>query len=578
MAAAATHRPCPCSPPMPSSSAAGTTGWSPPRCSPTPAGTSACSRRRTGSAARSARRRCTRASPRTCSRRSTRSTRRRRSCRRWTSRRTGCAGRMRRSVLAHPPRPDGRTSRGAVARPGGDRRPPGRGPPARRRRVAGAVPAVGRRPATPLLRTLFTTFPPVRGPVRAAAARSARPRRCDWPGSCCCRRSGWARSCSRAKALGCCSPVTPRTPTRRSTRRSAARTAGCWPCSGSTTGSRCRSAARASWPPRSRDGREAAGAALCTRAAGASGSTYARPGRRRAHRGGLTVRVRRAVIADVNAPTLYREAAARRRRTGPAARRPGPVRLGHPGRQGQLGARRADPVARAGGRPGGHRAPGRGRARAGPVVGGPGVAHASAVAVHAVRADDDRRRRAAPPRAPRARGRTRTCRAGSTTTRRPTSWPAASTRPSRRSPRASTRVSLHRHVQRPSDISRTPTRTWSSGAVNGGTAQLFQQLVFRPVPGLGRPETVIGNLFLGSSSAHPGGGVHGVCGALAARAALRDHGLRGLVRRRADLRRSRTCSTVLDFASAHRLASKGRLARTNVATRAPLRSDSRAES
>jgi phytoene dehydrogenase-like protein len=91
---------------------------------------------------------------------------------------------------------------------------------------------------------------------------------------------------------------------------------------------------------------------------------------------------------------------------------------------------------------------------------------------------------------------------------------------------------LHRHVQRPRDIEDTDPNL-VSGAVNGGTAQLFQQLVFRPVPGLGRSETVIGNLFLGSSSAHPGGGVHGACGALAARAALRNHGLRGLVRRRA---------------------------------------------
>ncbi len=58
------------------------------------------------------------------------------------------------------------------------------------------------------------------------------------------------------------------------------------------------------------------------------------------------------------------------------------------------------------------------------------------------------------------------------------------------------------------------------GDVNGGTAQLFQQLVFRPVPGLGRAETPIRRLFLGSSSAHPGGSVHGACGANAARAAL----------------------------------------------------------
>jgi phytoene dehydrogenase-like protein len=61
------------------------------------------------------------------------------------------------------------------------------------------------------------------------------------------------------------------------------------------------------------------------------------------------------------------------------------------------------------------------------------------------------------------------------------------------------------------------------GALNGGTAQLHQQLVFRPTSGLGRPETPIRGLFLGSASAHPGGGVHGACGANAARAALRWH-------------------------------------------------------
>ena len=58
------------------------------------------------------------------------------------------------------------------------------------------------------------------------------------------------------------------------------------------------------------------------------------------------------------------------------------------------------------------------------------------------------------------------------------------------------------------------------GAINSGTAQLHQQLVFRPIPGLGRAETPVAGLFLGSASAHPGGGVHGACGANAARAAL----------------------------------------------------------
>jgi phytoene dehydrogenase-like protein len=58
------------------------------------------------------------------------------------------------------------------------------------------------------------------------------------------------------------------------------------------------------------------------------------------------------------------------------------------------------------------------------------------------------------------------------------------------------------------------------GALNGGTTALHQQLVFRPVPGTGRPETPVAGLFLASAGAHPGGGVHGAPGANAARAAL----------------------------------------------------------
>jgi phytoene dehydrogenase-like protein len=68
------------------------------------------------------------------------------------------------------------------------------------------------------------------------------------------------------------------------------------------------------------------------------------------------------------------------------------------------------------------------------------------------------------------------------------------------------------------------------GAVNQGTAQLHQQLVFRPTPGLARPETPIRGLFLAGASAHPGGGVHGAAGANAARAALRAPRVAGRLR------------------------------------------------
>ena len=59
------------------------------------------------------------------------------------------------------------------------------------------------------------------------------------------------------------------------------------------------------------------------------------------------------------------------------------------------------------------------------------------------------------------------------------------------------------------------------GAINGGTTAMHQQLVFRPLPGTGRPETPVPGLYLASAGAHPGGGVHGAPGANAARAALR---------------------------------------------------------
>jgi phytoene dehydrogenase-like protein len=55
--------------------------------------------------------------------------------------------------------------------------------------------------------------------------------------------------------------------------------------------------------------------------------------------------------------------------------------------------------------------------------------------------------------------------------------------------------------------------------------------VFRPTLGLGRAETVVPKLFLASASAHPGGGVHGACGANAARAALLARRWEPLVRR-----------------------------------------------
>ncbi|HYN98514.1 MAG TPA: NAD(P)/FAD-dependent oxidoreductase, partial [Actinomycetota bacterium] len=64
------------------------------------------------------------------------------------------------------------------------------------------------------------------------------------------------------------------------------------------------------------------------------------------------------------------------------------------------------------------------------------------------------------------------------------------------------------------------------GALGGGTAQLHQQLVFRPTPGMAGARTPVKGLYLASASAHPGGGVHGAPGANAAKTALRDFWVR----------------------------------------------------
>ncbi len=77
-----------------------------------------------------------------------------------------------------------------------------------------------------------------------------------------------------------------------------------------------------------------------------------------------------------------------------------------------------------------------------------------------------------------------------------------------------------RRVSTPADLE-AADENLIGGGLSAGTSQLHQQLVFRPIPGLGRPETHVKGLYLCSASAHPGGGVHGGPGAIAATAALR---------------------------------------------------------
>ena len=79
---------------------------------------------------------------------------------------------------------------------------------------------------------------------------------------------------------------------------------------------------------------------------------------------------------------------------------------------------------------------------------------------------------------------------------------------------------LARRVLGPARDGDAATPTCWAARINGGTAQLHQQLVFRPIPGLGPRRDPVRGLYLGSASAHPGGGVHGAPGMNAARAAL----------------------------------------------------------
>jgi phytoene dehydrogenase-like protein len=88
----------------------------------------------------------------------------------------------------------------------------------------------------------------------------------------------------------------------------------------------------------------------------------------------------------------------------------------------------------------------------------------------------------------------------------------------RRAPGFGSRV-LSRRILGPRELEARDANL-VGGAINGGTSQLHQELVLRPVPGMGRAETRVAGLFLGSASAHPGGGVHGAPGMNAARAAV----------------------------------------------------------
>ena len=80
---------------------------------------------------------------------------------------------------------------------------------------------------------------------------------------------------------------------------------------------------------------------------------------------------------------------------------------------------------------------------------------------------------------------------------------------------------LARAIHDPSDLERF-CENLVGGDLGGGSAAITNQLVFRPAFPWFRHKTPVAGLYLGSSYAHPGTGVHGACGWNAARAVLRN--------------------------------------------------------
>jgi phytoene dehydrogenase-like protein len=80
---------------------------------------------------------------------------------------------------------------------------------------------------------------------------------------------------------------------------------------------------------------------------------------------------------------------------------------------------------------------------------------------------------------------------------------------------------LARHTIAAADLVRSNPNL-AGGDISGGAANLMQ-LLARPIPAPTPYRTSLPGVYLCSASTPPGGGVHGMCGYHAARAALRDH-------------------------------------------------------
>lgn len=213
---------------------------------------------------------------------------------------------------------------------------------------------------------------------------------------------------------------------------------------------------------------------------------------------GRTVRARRAVVADDGAATVLRHAA-RRRGAAQGAARPRALRVGSAGGQGELCAARAGSVA-------------------GATAARVGTVHLGADGDGLVRWMADLNTKTVPEHP--------FMLLGQTTTADPTRSPAgtesvwaythlprnvADDSSAERLADSVDRVIeehapgfgaavIDRFVQRPSDLEASDANL-HLGALNGGTAQLQQMLIFRPAAGMGRAETPVEGLYLGSASA-----------------------------------------------------------------------------
>jgi phytoene dehydrogenase-like protein len=83
------------------------------------------------------------------------------------------------------------------------------------------------------------------------------------------------------------------------------------------------------------------------------------------------------------------------------------------------------------------------------------------------------------------------------------------------------RLVLARSVRSPATIE-AENPSMGDGDLAAGSCELDQQLIFRPAPALCRGRTPIPGLYVAGAWVHPGPGVHGVSGAAAAQALLRD--------------------------------------------------------